>query len=95
MSIWGDRVPLWVLSKLRLNLHVSDTVYMEISLNIGSISSVWGSCAFSGLGVSLSSVRLRSCAVTCIVQCEHTQIIHLRSRIPLKVAPQVWIRGQI
>lgn len=58
MSVQSSVVPHWDLKKLQLNLHASDTACMEISLNIGGMSSVWGICDVSGLGASLSGVRL-------------------------------------
>lgn len=64
MAVQGSVVPHWDLSKLQLNLHASDTACMEISLNIGGMSSVWGSCDVSGLGTSLSGVRLSKLSST-------------------------------
>lgn len=58
MSVQSSVVPQQDLDKLQLNPHANGTACMEISLNIGSMSSVWGSCDVSGLGASLSGVRL-------------------------------------
>lgn len=58
MSVLGSVVPHRDLSKLQQNPYANGTACMEVSLNIGGMSSVWGSCDISGWGASLSGVRM-------------------------------------